>query len=124
MFLMCVEIVCEIGFKLFNVVEEYLKVLVCKGYIEMFLGIFCGICILVNDEEVVNEDSLLLVGCVVVGMLIEVIEYIEDYYFVSGIMFNLIVDYLFCVNGNLMENIGILDGDLLVVYKMKVVKNG
>lgn len=45
--------------------EEYLKVLVCKGVIEIVSGVLCGICLLQEEEE-----GLLLVGCVAAGELL------------------------------------------------------
>ena len=119
-----VEIAREIGFKSPNAAEEHLKALARKGYIEMLSGTSRGIRVLVNDEEAANEDSLPLVGRVAAGTPIEAIEHIEDHYSVSGTMFNPTADYLLRVNGNSMENIGILDGDLLAVHKTKVAKNG
>lgn len=119
-----VEIAREIGFKSPNAAEEHLKALARKGYIEMLSGTSRGIRILVNDEEAANEDSLPLVGRVAAGTPIEAIEHIEDHYPISGAMFNPTADYLLRVNGNSMENIGILDGDLLAVHKTKVAKNG
>ncbi len=119
-----VEIAREIGFKSPNAAEEHLKALARKGYIEMLSGTSRGIRILVNDEEAANEDSLPLVGRVAAGTPIEAIEHIEDHYPISGTMFNPTADYLLRVNGNSMENIGILDGDLLAVHKTKVAKNG
>lgn len=119
-----VEIAREIGFKSPNAAEEHLKALARKGYIEMLSGTSRGIRILVNDEEAANEDSLPLVGRVAAGTPIEAIEHIEDHYPVSGTMFNPTADYLLRVNGDSMENIGILDGDLLAVHKTKVAKNG
>lgn len=119
-----VEIAREIGFKSPNAAEEHLKALARKGYIEMLSGTSRGIRILVNDEEAINEDSLPLIGRVAAGTPIEAIEHIEDHYPVSGAMFNPTADYLLRVNGNSMENIGILDGDLLAVHKTKVAKNG
>ena len=119
-----VEIAREIGFKSPNAAEEHLKALARKGYIEMLSGTSRGIRILVNDEEAANEDSLPLIGRVAAGTPIEAIEHIEDHYPVSGTMFNPTADYLLRVNGNSMENIGILDGDLLAVHKTNYAKNG
>ena len=119
-----VEIAREIGFKSPNAAEEHLKALARKGYIEMLSGTSRGIRVLVNDEEAANEDSLPLIGRVAAGTPIEAIEHIEDHYPVSGTMFNPTADYLLRVNGNSMENIGILDGDLLAVHKTKIAKNG
>ena len=119
-----VEIAREIGFKSPNAAEEHLKALARKGYIEMLSGTSRGIRVLVNDEEAANEESLPLVGRVAAGTPIEAIEHIEDHYPVSGTMFNPTADYLLRVNGNSMENIGILDGDLLAVHKTNYAKNG
>lgn len=121
-----VEIAREIGFKSPNAAEEHLKALARKGYIEMLSGTSRGIRILVNnDEEAANEDEgLPLVGKVAAGTPIEAIEHIEAHYPVNGSMFSPAADYLLRVNGNSMEKIGILDGDLLAVHKTKSVRNG
>ena len=120
-----VEIAREIGFKSPNAAEEHLKALARKGYIEMLSGTSRGIRILVNDEdEAANDDGLPLIGKVAAGSPIEAIEHIECHYPVNGAMFNPSADYLLKVNGNSMENIGILDGDLLAVHKTNYAKNG
>ncbi|WP_294089450.1 transcriptional repressor LexA [uncultured Actinobacillus sp.] len=120
-----VEIAREIGFKSPNAAEEHLKALARKGYIEMLSGTSRGIRILVNDEmEAANEDGLPLIGKVAAGTPIEAIEHIEDHYPVNGSMFSPAADYLLRVNGNSMEKIGILDGDLLAVHKTNYAKNG
>lgn len=121
-----VEIAREIGFKSPNAAEEHLKALARKGYIEMLSGTSRGIRILVNnEEEAANEDEgLPLVGKVAAGTPIEAIEHIEAHYPVNGSMFSPAADYLLRVNGNSMEKIGILDGDLLAVHKTKSVRNG
>ena len=120
-----VEIAREIGFKSPNAAEEHLKALARKGYIEMLSGTSRGIRILVNDEtEAANDDGLPLIGKVAAGTPIEAIEHIEDHYPVNGSMFSPAADYLLRVNGNSMEKIGILDGDLLAVHKTNYAKNG
>lgn len=119
-----VEIAREIGFKSPNAAEEHLKALARKGYIEMLSGTSRGIRILVNDEEAANDDGLPLIGKVAAGSPIEAIEHIERHYPVNGAMFNPSANYLLKVNGNSMEKIGILDGDLLAVHKTQVAKNG
>lgn len=120
-----VEIAREIGFKSPNAAEEHLKALARKGYIEMLSGTSRGIRILVNSEEAANdEEGLPLVGKVAAGTPIEAIEHIETHYPVNGAMFSPHADYLLRVDGNSMEKIGILDGDLLAVHKTKSVRNG
>ena len=119
-----VEIAREIGFKSPNAAEEHLKALARKGYIEMLSGTSRGIRILVEGEAANEDVGLPLIGKVAAGTPIEAIEHIEKHYPVNGAMFSPHADYLLKVNGNSMENIGILDGDLLAVHKTNSVRNG
>lgn len=119
-----VEIAREIGFKSPNAAEEHLKALARKGYIEMLSGTSRGIRILVDEEPSNDEDGLPLIGKVAAGSPIMAIEHVETHYPINGAMFNPQADYLLKVNGNSMEKIGILDGDLLAVHRTKSVRNG
>ncbi|MDP8163207.1 transcriptional repressor LexA [Pasteurella skyensis] len=120
-----VEIAREIGFKSPNAAEEHLKALARKGYIEILSGTSRGIKLLIDEEEQESEEQgLPLVGKVAAGEPILAIENIENHYPVNGEMFSPCADYLLKVNGNSMENIGILDGDLLAVHKTNTVRNG
>lgn len=119
-----VEIAREIGFKSPNAAEEHLKALARKGYIEMLSGTSRGIRLLLDEEEAANDDGLPLIGRVAAGTPILAIEHIENHYPISGEMFSPNADYLLRVNGNSMENIGILDGDLLAVHKTNSARNG
>lgn len=122
-----VEIAREIGFKSPNAAEEHLKALARKGYIEMLSGTSRGIRIIASDDEVLdaaNDDGLPLIGKVAAGSPIEAIEHIETHYPVNGAMFHPAADYLLRVNGNSMEKIGILDGDLLAVHRTTSARNG
>lgn len=118
-----VEIAREIGFKSPNAAEEHLKALARKGYIEMLSGTSRGIRILV-EEEAANDDGLPLIGKVAAGSPIMAIEHVENHYPINGAMFSPPADYLLKVQGNSMEKIGILDGDLLAVHKTTAVRNG
>lgn len=91
----------------------------------MILGVFCGICIFGFELYVVNDDEgLLVIGWVVVGVLIFVEQNIEEFCWINFVFFNFCVDYLLCVCGMSMKDIGIFDGDLLVVYVICEVCNG
>lgn len=118
-----VEIAREIGFKSPNAAEEHLKALARKGYIEMLSGTSRGIRILV-EELAANDDGLPLIGKVAAGSPIMAIEHVENHYPINGAMFSPPADYLLKVQGNSMEKIGILDGDLLAVHKTTSVRNG
>ncbi|MDH2999144.1 repressor LexA [Pasteurellaceae bacterium LFhippo2] len=122
-----VEIAAEMGFKSPNAAEEHLKALARKGYIEMLSGSARGIRVILGDdeEEAANDDvGLPLIGKVAAGSPIMAIEHVENHYPVNGAMFSPTADYLLKVNGNSMEKIGILDGDLLAVHKTNTAKNG
>lgn len=119
-----VEIAREIGFKSPNAAEEHLKALARKGYIEMLSGTSRGIRILVDTEAAANDDGLPLIGKVAAGSPIMAIEHVESHIPVNGAMFSPAADYLLKVEGDSMEKIGILDGDLLAVHKTTSVRNG
>ncbi|MDH2924413.1 SOS-response transcriptional repressor LexA [Nicoletella semolina] len=123
-----VEIARKIGFKSPNAAEEHLKALARKGYIEMLSGTSRGIRILVENAESENDENidegLPLVGKVAAGSPITAVEHIENHYPVNGAMFSPNADYLLRVNGNSMEKIGILDGDLLAVHRTNSARNG
>lgn len=119
-----VEIAREIGFKSPNAAEEHLKALARKGYVEMLSGTSRGIRLLVEDEAEPEISGLPLVGKVAAGSPILATEHIENHYPVNGAMFNPQADYLLRVNGDSMQNIGILDGDLLAVHKTNSARNG
>lgn len=117
-----VEIAREIGFKSPNAAEEHLKALARKGYIEILSGTSRGIRLILDEEE--QEEGLPLIGKVAAGEPILATEHVESHYPVNGEMFSPTADFLLKVNGNSMENIGILDGDLLAVHKTNSVRNG
>lgn len=118
-----VEIAKQIGFKSPNAAEEHLKALARKGYVEILSGTSRGIRLLV-EEEPVPETGLPLIGKVAAGSPILAVEHIENYYQINSEMFIPKADYLLRVNGSSMQNIGILDGDLLVVHKTSHARDG
>ncbi|WP_421285080.1 transcriptional repressor LexA [Aeromonas veronii] len=118
------EIAQKLGFKSANAAEEHLKALAKKGVIEIMPGTSRGIRLLLEEEEVLEESGLPLIGNVAAGEPILAQEHIESHYQVDPALFHPRADFLLRVQGMSMKNIGILDGDLLAVHKTQEVRNG
>ena len=118
------EIAQKLGFKSANAAEEHLKALAKKGVIEIMPGTSRGIRLLLEEEEVLVESGLPLIGKVAAGEPILAQEHIESHYQVDPALFHPRADFLLRVQGMSMKNIGILDGDLLAVHKTQEVRNG
>ncbi|EKP0262800.1 repressor LexA [Aeromonas sobria] len=118
------EIAQKLGFKSANAAEEHLKALAKKGVIEIMPGTSRGIRLLLEEEEVLAESGLPLIGKVAAGEPILAQEHIESHYQVDPALFHPRADFLLRVQGMSMKNIGILDGDLLAVHKTQDVRNG
>jgi len=118
------EIAQKLGFKSANAAEEHLKALAKKGVIEIMPGTSRGIRLLIEEEEVLAESGLPLIGKVAAGEPILAQEHIESHYQVDPALFHPRADFLLRVQGMSMKNIGILDGDLLAVHKTQEVRNG
>lgn len=118
------EIAQKLGFKSANAAEEHLKALAKKGVIEIMPGTSRGIRLLIEEEAVLEETGLPLIGKVAAGEPILAQEHIESHYQVDPSLFHPRADFLLRVQGMSMKNIGILDGDLLAVHKTQEVRNG
>ncbi|WP_429236932.1 transcriptional repressor LexA [Aeromonas salmonicida] len=118
------EIAQKLGFKSANAAEEHLKALAKKGVIEIMPGTSRGIRLLIEEEAVLEETGLPLIGKVAAGEPILAQEHIESHYQVDPTLFHPRADFLLRVQGMSMKNIGILDGDLLAVHKTQEVRNG
>ena len=123
--------ICKaLGFKSPNAAEDHLKALQKKGVIELQAGSSRGIRVLHTDEtpELPNHNSeeqgIPLVGMVAAGSPILAQEHVSQRYKIDDSIFPLKPDYLLKVSGNSMVNVGIYDGDYLVVHKTTNVRNG
>ena len=112
------EIADALGFRSANAAEDHLKALARKGVIELLPGASRGIRVLTEDE------GLPVVGRVAAGSPILAEEHIEDHYKIDPSLFHPRAHYLLEVQGTSMRDIGICDGDLLVVHRTKEVSNG
>lgn len=111
------DIAAELGFRSPNAAEEHLKALARKGAIEMVPGTSRGI-------RLPEQGGLPVVGRVAAGNPILAQENIEDHLDIPAGLFRPRADFLLRVRGDSMREIGILDGDLLVVHRTQDVANG
>lgn len=114
-----VEIAEIMGFRSPNAAEDHLKALMNKGAIEIFANSSRGIRIV--EEE---EQGIPVVGRVAAGEPILATENIEDHYDMSPSLFHPRADYLLRVHGTSMKDVGILNGDLLVVHRTAQAESG
>ncbi len=113
------EICEELGFKSTSTVHSYLKELVEEGYI-------------IKDElkkrtiklPSSTGCSVPLLGTVTAGQPISAIEEIEEYIPVPNLYGSASDYFALHVRGNSMINAGILNGDILVVRRTPVCRNG
>ena len=127
------EISYTLGFSSANAAESHLRALERKGMIEILPGASRGIVILPEAAEYVEECRILtteeeavplpVIGRVAAGEPIMAVENIEDHHLIDPQLFSPPANYLLKVKGMSMCNVGILDGDLLVVHSTKEARN-
>lgn len=112
------EIAEIMGFRSPNAAEDHLRALEKKGAISIYKGTSRGI------KIIESKEGLPVVGKVAAGQPIMSEGHISSHYKVDKNLFSPGANYLLKVQGNSMEKIGILDGDLLVVYSTNQARNG
>jgi repressor LexA len=115
------EIARMLGVRSVNAVEDHLKALVRKGYVDLLSGRSRNIRLLQDAGH--GEPGLPLVGQVAAGTPILAEQNIEAHY--SGAeLFQPRAHYLLRVQGLSMRDAGIGDGDLLAVHRTPEARNG
>ena len=114
------EIAEAMGVSSTNGIRQHLQALERKGAIELVPNASRGIRLLEEEEE----WGLPIIGQVAAGSPILAEEHIEDYCQVDHNTFKPRADYLLRVKGESMQDIGIYDGDLLAVHRVKKAHNG
>lgn len=106
----------------------HLKNLTDKGYIKQTASKFRTIELNVPNEYNLINDSIIevpLLGKVAAGNPIEAIENPDEYFNLpKELVPNNTEVFTLVVNGESMINIGILDGDIVIVKKQKTANNG
>jgi repressor LexA len=111
------ELARQLGFRSANAAEEHLQVLARKGVLELLPGAARGI-------RLADGGGLPVVGRVAAGSPILAQEHIERRYQIDATLFAPRADYLLRVRGMSMKEAGILDGDLLAVYRSAEARTG
>ncbi len=114
------DIARELGFKSANAAEEHLRALQKKGVLELVPGASRGIQL---KDSLREQMGLPLVGRVAAGSPILAAEHIETHYRLDPALFNPKPHYLLRVHGMSMKDAGILDGDLVAVYRTPEVRS-
>lgn len=111
------EIARTLGFRSANAAEDHLRALARKGMIELLPGAARGI-------RITDPPGLPVVGRVAAGSPLLAQEHIEAHYRLDPRLFHPKPHFLLRVRGMSMRDAGILDGDLLAVYRSPEVRNG
>ena len=111
------EIAGHFGFSSPNAAEQHLKGLAKKGVLDLVPCTSRGI-------RLKGGGGFPLVGQVAAGSPILAQEHIERHVQIDAALFSPRADYLLRVHGLSMKDAGILDGDLLAVYKSPEARNG
>ena len=125
------EVALRFGFRSKTAAVDHLRALANKGYIQIYPDQSRGIRLLDTPPEKETsslweeeEDWSPLIGTVAAGLPIEAIENHEEKLPVPRSMFKTRPTYLLRVRGDSMRDAGILDGDLIAVYKTQVAHKG
>lgn len=110
------DIANQLGFKSANAAEEHLKALARKGAIEIIAGASRGI-------RLPENLGIPIIGRVAAGSPLLAAEHIEDYCALPPDFFKPAADYFLRVQGDSMQDAGILNGDLLAVHRTEVARN-
>ena len=109
-------------------IHFHLKQLELKGYIKQDLNKNRTLEVLVPNEYIEKDENVLsipLLGKVTAGLPIEAIETYDEYLTIPTNMFKSKKElFSLKVSGESMINVGIYDGDIVIVEKTNDAKNG
>lgn len=115
------ELALRFGFKSKNAAADHLRALEQKGYIKLHAELSRGIQLLDQQHD---ADLIPVIGSVAAGLPIEAIENRDEALPVPKGLFAKRPTYLLRVKGDSMKDAGILEGDLIAVYKTSVARKG
>jgi len=115
------EIAHMLGLRSVNAVEDHLKALARKGYVEVLSGRNRNIRLLEASGH--EAPGLPLVGRVAAGTPILAAQNLEGHYACAE-LFRPRAHYLLRVQGMSMRDAGIIDGDLLAIHRTAEARNG
>ncbi len=111
------EICAALGFSSPNAAESHIRALERKGAIEIIPGASRGI-------QLKEGIGLPVVGRVAAGSPILAEQNLQGRYQIDPALFRPRAHYLLKVRGMSMRDVGILDGDLLAVHRVREARSG
>ncbi len=116
------EVAIKFGFRSKTAAADHLRALENKGYIRLHPELSRGIQLLVDPNE--DADMIPVIGSVAAGLPLEAVENHDHSLPVPRGLFSKRPTYLLRVRGESMKDAGILDGDLIAVYKTHIARAG
>ncbi len=120
------EIARTLGFRSANAAEQHLRALARKGAIQLMPGASRGIRLPRKPDEAPQDGliNLPVIGRVAAGSPVLAAEHVEAHVRLDPAMFRPRADYLLRVRGMSMRDAGILDDDLVAVYRTPDIREG
>ena len=124
------EIALRFGFNSRTAAVDHLRALERKGYIHLYPDRSRGIQLLMTDPEPAQPPDeqdiewIPLIGQVAAGLPIEAIEQHDEKVPLPKGLFATSPTFLLRVRGDSMKDAGILEGDLIAVYKTSIARKG
>lgn len=115
------EVALRFGFKSKNAAADHLRALEQKGYVKLYPELSRGIQLL---DEPDDSDLVPVIGSVAAGLPLEAVENHDHSLPIPKGLFAKRPTYLLRVKGDSMKDAGILEGDLIAVYKTSVARAG
>jgi repressor LexA len=119
------EITEGLGYKSPNNTRQHLRLIEQKGYLRLMSNRARGIEVTVGADKHIDDESVQapIVGAIAAGAPITAIENIDGYITLDKNIFR--GDDLFTlrVRGDSMKDVGVLDGDFVVVRQQNTAKN-
>lgn len=120
------EICFALGYKSVNNARQHMRLIEQKGYIRLNKGKARGIELLVSvqREEGENKVEVPLVGSIAAGVPITAYENLEGHITLDKNLFKGEGLFTLRIKGDSMKDIGVLDGDLVIVQQQNSARNG
>jgi repressor LexA len=119
------EIADELGCSSLNGIRQHLRLIEQKGYIKVVPGRARGIEVVVGFEQDQsdNEVQVPLIGSVAAGKPITAVENIDGYVSLDRTIFKGKGLFTLRIRGDSMKNIGVLNGDIVIVRQQADAHN-
>ncbi len=119
------EICRAMGYKSINNARQHLRLIAQKGHIELLKGKARGIRLLIDlpGQAGDNEVEVPLVGAVAAGRPITAYENLEGHVTLDKNLFRGEGLFTLRIKGDSMKDIGVLDGDLVIVRQQNDAQN-